>query len=119
VTEVVTNPDNQDRLADAISERPEILLKVAEHAVGRPRQSLEVTSGAASWTWAPPARSDGPLSVPPGVLVLPQGCHIHEGGEEEAHCLRCHENWAARIDEKLECPRCLLQPDERPDKGIR
>jgi hypothetical protein len=107
VGELVTDPDNQDTLARAIAERPELLFKAAEHAVGKPRQSLEVTSGG-SWTWAPPARSDGPISVPDGVLVFPQGSHIHEGGEEEHHCHLCHENWAARVDETNDCPRCAL-----------
>ena len=118
VTEVVTNSDKQDLLARAISERPELLIKLAEHAVGRPRQSLEVTSGG-SWTWAPPARSDGPISVPDGVLVFPQGTHIHEGGEEEHHCHLCHENWAAKVDETNDCPRCALHPEERTDNGVR
>jgi len=118
VTEVVTNPEKQDLLVDAISLRPEILMKLAEHAVGKPRQSLEVTSGG-SVKWVPPARSEGPISVPDGVLVFPQGAHIHEGGEEEHHCHLCHENWAARVDEKNECPRCALHPEERTDNGVR
>ncbi len=43
VAEPVTNPDNQDKLARAISERPELLFKAAEHAVGKP---LPIPRGA-------------------------------------------------------------------------
>jgi hypothetical protein len=71
------------------------------------------------WTWTPPARADGPIPVPPGVLVFPQGMHVHEGGEEEHHCHLCHENWAARVDEKNDCPRCALHPEERTDNAVR
>ena len=121
VTEVVTNPDNQDRLAGAISERPELLLKLAEHAVGKPRQTLEVASSQ-QWVWTPPARADGPISAPEGAIVFPQGAHIHGADVDdrngEIHCHLCHENWAARIDEKNECPRCELHPGERTDKGV-
>ena len=91
--------------------------KAYETVYGRPRQSIEVI-GQQSWIWEPPARVDESVELRAGTLIFPQGSHIHEGGGE-AHCLRCHENWAARIDEKLECQRCLLHPDERPDKGIR
>jgi hypothetical protein len=38
VAELVTGPENQDRLVEAICKRPELLLKAVEHAVGRPRQ---------------------------------------------------------------------------------
>jgi hypothetical protein len=107
----------QDLLVDAISQRPEILLKLAEHAVGKPRQPLELHSGT-HFTWTPPARADEPISVPAGVLVFPQGMHVHEGGEEEHHCHLCHENWAARVEEKNDCPRCALHPEERTDKGF-
>jgi hypothetical protein len=117
VAELVTNPENQDKLADAICERPELLFKAAEHAVGRPRQTLEVASSE-QWVWAPPARSDNPIPVRPGTIVLPQGSHIHEGHEEEHHCHLCHENWAARVEEQNFCPRCLLHPDERTERGI-
>jgi hypothetical protein len=44
MAEMVTDPENQDRLTDAVCERPELMFKAAEHAVGKPRQSLEVTS---------------------------------------------------------------------------
>ena len=118
VAELVTDPDKQDTLARAIAERPELLFKAAEHAIGKPRQTVEMASGD-SWVWTPPARADGPISVPAGVLVFPQGMHIHEGGEEEHHCYLCHENWAARVDETNECPRCALHPEERTDTGMR
>jgi len=52
------------------------------------------------------------------LLVMPQGMHIHEGGEEEHHYYVCHENWAARVDEQLECPGCLLHPEGRTDNGV-
>jgi hypothetical protein len=118
VAELVTDPDKQDTLARAIAERPELLFKAAEHAIGKPRQTVAMASGD-SWVWTPPARADGPISVPAGVLVFPQGMHIHEGGEEGHHCYLCHENWAARVDETNECPRCALHPEERTDTGTR
>ena len=118
VAELVTDPENQDTLARAIAERPELLFKAAEHAIGKPRQTVEVAS-ASSWIWTPPARVDEPISVPSGTLVMPQGSHIHEGGEEEHHCHLCHENWAARVDEKNECPRCALHSEERTAIGVR
>ncbi len=42
VTELVTDPQAQAKLRRHVFERPELLLKVAEHAVGKPRQTLEV-----------------------------------------------------------------------------
>jgi hypothetical protein len=45
VAELVTDPDNQDTLVSAIAERPELLFKAAEHAIGKPRQTVEVASG--------------------------------------------------------------------------
>ena len=119
VAELVTDPVKQDRLAQAISEHPELLFKAAEHAVGRPRQTLEMVSHDVQMTWTPPARADKPLPIPRGALVFPQGAHIHIGGEEEHHCHLCHENWAARVDDTNECPRCKLHPEERTDSGIR
>ena len=121
VAEVASDPENQERLVDAICQRPELLLKVAEHAVGRPRQTVEVASSE-RFIWTPPARADGPISVPARMLVMPQGAHIHGADVDdrngEIHCHPCHENWAARVDEKNECPRCGLHPEERTDKGI-
>jgi hypothetical protein len=45
VTALVSDPDNQQEPAKAIRKRPELLLNVAEHAHGKPRQTLakEVT----------------------------------------------------------------------------
>lgn len=121
VAELVTDPENQDKLARAVCDRPELLLKVAEHAVGRPRQTLEVTSSE-RFIWTPPARADGPISVPARMLVFPQVAHIHgadvDDRDGQIHCHPCHENWAARVDEKNLCPRCELHPEERTDKGI-
>ena len=112
MADLVTNPENQERLADAICERPELLFKAAEHAIGKPRQTLEVASSQ-QWVWTPPARADGPISVREGTIVFPPGEHIHEGDEEERHCHICRENWAARVDETNECPRGALHPEER------
>src|SRR5262245_42107647 len=78
VTELVNDPEKQAWIADAISQRPELLFKAAEHAIGKPRQTLEVASGS-SWIWTPPARADEPISVRSGTLVMPPGSHIHEG----------------------------------------
>jgi hypothetical protein len=54
------------------------------------------------------------------MIVMPQGAYVHEGPEDggEIHCHLSHENWAARIDEKNDCPRCALHPKERTDRGI-
>jgi hypothetical protein len=104
-------------LTDAVCERPELMFKAAEHAVGKPRQSLEVTIRG-SWTWAPPARSDGPISVPDGVLVFPQGMHIHEGGRR-APLPPLPRELGTKVDETNECPRCTLHPEERTDNGVR
>jgi hypothetical protein len=41
VAALVSDPGNQEALAEAIRKRPELLFKAAEHAHGRPRQSLE------------------------------------------------------------------------------
>jgi hypothetical protein len=45
VTEVVTNAEMQDLLVDAISQRPEILLKLAEHA----RRQAKAVARAPLW----------------------------------------------------------------------
>lgn len=42
VQSLVNDPEQQEALAEAIKGRPELLLKVAEHAVGRPRQQVAV-----------------------------------------------------------------------------
>jgi hypothetical protein len=78
-----------------------------------------VSSGE-HFIWTPPARADGPNSVPARMIVMPQGAYVHEGPEDggEIHCHLSHENWAARIDEKNDCPRCALHPKERTDRGI-
>jgi hypothetical protein len=119
VAELVSDPARQEQLAEAIAERPDLMFKAAEHAVGKPRQTLEVAS-TDRWTWIPPARADGPISVPAHMLVLPRGAHIHgadvDDREGEIHCHLCHENWAARVDEKNQCPRCEKHPEERTDK---
>jgi len=44
VAELVTDPAKQEGLAPAISEHPELLFKAAEHAIGKPRQTLELAS---------------------------------------------------------------------------
>ena len=41
VTALVTDPDQQEALADAIRQRPELLFKAAEHAHGKPRQTVD------------------------------------------------------------------------------
>jgi len=105
--DLVSDPEKQAQVAAAISERPELLFKAAEHAIGKPRQTIDVGS-AFPYAWTPPARVDEPVLVPSGTVVLPQGAHIHEGGEEEHHCHLCHENWAAKVDGRNECPRCVL-----------
>jgi hypothetical protein len=118
LAEVLSESDVQDAVRGRIlAGDTRAFFKAYETVYGRPRQSIEVI-GQQSWIWEPPARVDESVELRAGTLIFPQGSHIHEGGGE-AHCLRCHENWAARIDEKLECQRCLLHPDERPDKGIR
>lgn len=120
VAELVTDPAKQEQLERAISEHPELLFKAAEHAVGKPRQTVEVASSD-KFCWTPPARADGPIEVPANMLIFPRGAHIHgadvDDRDGEIHCHLCHENWAARVDEKLECPRCLLHPEERTDRG--
>lgn len=45
VTELVTDPQAQAKLRRHVLEHPELLLKVAEHAVGKPRQTLDVKQG--------------------------------------------------------------------------
>ena len=119
MAELVNDPEQQQALANAIKAHPELLFKAAEHAVGKPRQTLEVASSD-KFTWTPPARADGPISVPSHVLVFPQGAHIHgadfDDREGELHCIICHENWAARLEEDIECPRCREHPEERPDR---
>lgn len=119
VAELVNAPDTQARLRRQVFKRPELLFKAAEHAVGKPRQTVELAGPHPSYVWEPPARADGPLAVPSGALVFPQGAHIHEGGEEEHHCHLCHENYAARVDDKLACPRCLIHPGERTAPATR
>jgi hypothetical protein len=42
VKTLVTDPDQQQALAEAIRKRPELLFKAAEHAHGKPRQSVDV-----------------------------------------------------------------------------
>jgi hypothetical protein len=43
VAEVASSPDQQEALRAACLERPELLLKIAEHAVGRPKERVEVS----------------------------------------------------------------------------
>lgn len=42
VTEVASSTDQQEALRAACLERPELLLKVAEHAVGKPKERVEI-----------------------------------------------------------------------------
>jgi serine/threonine protein kinase len=42
VAELVNDTEQQQALAEAIKARPELLFKAAEHAVGKPRQEIEV-----------------------------------------------------------------------------
>jgi hypothetical protein len=71
VAELVDNPDLQQALVNALRVHPELPFRAAEHAVGRPRQPLEVTSGK-SFIWTPPARADGPISVDQQSGSFPQ-----------------------------------------------
>ena len=41
VTALVSDPDQQQALVEAIKKHPELLFKAAEHAHGKPRQMLE------------------------------------------------------------------------------
>jgi hypothetical protein len=52
VKSLVTDPDQQEALAEAIRKRPELLFKAAEHAHGKPRQTVdqEVT-GPIVFSW--------------------------------------------------------------------
>jgi hypothetical protein len=118
LAEILDQADAQEALRGRIlAGDSRAFFKAYEAVYGRPRQSLEVLSQDARYTWTPPARADKPIPIPPGALVFPQGAHVHEGWEEEHHCHLCHENYAARVDDKLECPRCLLHPKERTDRG--
>jgi hypothetical protein len=45
VAELVNDPAQQQALAHAIKTHPELLFKAAEHAVGKPRQALDVNQG--------------------------------------------------------------------------
>lgn len=83
MAELVSDPENREKLAVAIGDRPELLFRAAEYAVGRPRQTLEMVGDDPQMCWTPPARAEKSLPVPPGALVFLQSCHIHEGGEEE------------------------------------
>lgn len=42
VAEVASSTDQQEALRKACLSRPELLLKVAEHAVGKPKETVEV-----------------------------------------------------------------------------
>jgi len=42
VTALATNPKAQAKLEAACLDRPELLLKVAEHAVGKPKETKEI-----------------------------------------------------------------------------
>ena len=48
VAELVNDRAQQQALADAIKAHPELLFKAAEHAVGKPRQALEVDQDVAA-----------------------------------------------------------------------
>ena len=55
VTALVSDPDNQQALAEAISERPELLFRAAEHAHGKPHQALDVDQDSVTeivYRWA-------------------------------------------------------------------
>lgn len=57
VAELVNDPDQQQALADAIKAHPELLFKAAEHAVGKPRQSVELNQSQ-EWVIALPPGDD-------------------------------------------------------------
>jgi len=42
VSALARDPKAQERLKEACLERPELLLKVAEHAVGKPKEQVEI-----------------------------------------------------------------------------
>lgn len=42
VTALVTNPNAQKKLEAACLERPDLLFKAAEHAVGKPKETVEI-----------------------------------------------------------------------------
>jgi uncharacterized paraquat-inducible protein A len=68
-----------------------------------------------------PACEGGRAYLGPGWNTrLSSGPQPHDGpeGKGDIHCHICHELWAARVDEKNECPRCALRSEERTDKGI-
>ncbi len=48
VSELVNDPAQQQALAEAIKAHPELLFKAAEHAVGKPRQAVEVNQDVAA-----------------------------------------------------------------------
>lgn len=45
VVELVNDPEQQAALADAIKAHPEMLFRAAEHAVGKPRQAVDLDHG--------------------------------------------------------------------------
>jgi hypothetical protein len=53
VTAIVSDPEQQEALAEAIRQRPELLFKAAEHAVGKPRQEVDLDqAGEVVFRWA-------------------------------------------------------------------
>jgi hypothetical protein len=48
----------QERLRARVLEQPELLLKIVEHAFGKPRQAVQVGSDSKEWAIVLPAGDD-------------------------------------------------------------